>query len=146
MDQVTVRLADGLLATVQAGNHTWVADEPVEDGGTDAGPKPMEMLLGSLGACIAMTAKLYALRKGWPLESIEVKLELERFKAADYPGYSGDALFVHEIREQVIPYGPLDETQKSRILEIAQRCPVRRVLSNPTFFTEFHPQSAKETT
>jgi putative redox protein len=143
MAQVTVRLADGLQAIAQVRNHTWFADEPVEDGGTDTGPTPTEMFLGSLGACIAMTAKLYAQRKGWPLESIEVKLELERFKGTDYPGYTGDSPFVHEIREQVIPHGPLNETQKTRILEIAQRCPVRRVLTSPAFFTEFHIQSAK---
>lgn len=133
---VTVSLEHGLQALVKAGHHRWHADEPIDNGGTDTAPTPMQQLLGSLGSCIAITVKLYANRKQWPLDKIEVELDIQRFNAVGYPAYQGDAQFVHEIREKVSVHGPLTEEQRARLLEIATKCPVRRVLSNPTFFVE----------
>jgi putative redox protein len=121
----------------KARHHVWHADEPAEDGGGDSAPTPMEMLLGALGSCIVITVHLYANRKKWPLEKVEVNLEIQRFNAADYTAYQGDAQFVHEIREQVVVHGDgLDADQRARLLDIAKKCPVRRVLTNPTFFVE----------
>jgi putative redox protein len=145
MSQVNIRLDDGLRATISARHFTWYSDEPIEDGGTDAGPKPTELLLGSLGACVAITARLYAERKGWPLEGVEVTLDYEKFNGRDYPGYSGDAPFVYEFRERIVFRGPLTDEQQARLLEIAKKCPVRRILENPVFFVDkphTQPQSA----
>jgi putative redox protein len=141
MALVTVRLDKGLRAVATARHHTWVADEPVQDGGTDEGPKPTEMLLASLGACVAMTARLYAQRKGWPLEAVEVVLDYKKFNGIDYPAYTGSAPFVHEFRERLVLHGPLTDEQRARIAEIARKCPVRRILENPVFFVEAHPVS-----
>lgn len=136
MAAVTVWTDQGLRTTAKARQHTWHADEP-GDGGGDSAPTPTEMLLGALGSCIVITVHLYANRKNWPLEKVEVNLELQRFNASDYPAYQGDAQFVHEIREQVVVHGAgLDDTQRARLLDIAKKCPVRRVLTNPTFFVE----------
>ncbi len=136
MAKTTVHLEDGYRATIQSRDHTYYADEPVEKGGADTGPTPSEMLLGALGSCVAITVKMYAERKKWPLEGIEVSLDYERFKGMDYEDYEGDAAFVHEIRECITLHGPLDEKQKERLLNIATKCPVRRIISLPTFFKE----------
>ena len=145
MAQVNIRLDEGLRASISARHFTWYSDEPIEDGGTDTGPKPTELLLGSLGACVAITTRLYADRKGWPLEGVEVTLDYEKFNGRDYPGYTGDAPFVYEFRESIALHGPLNDEQKARLLEIAQKCPVRRILENPVFFVDkphIQPQTA----
>ncbi len=136
MAPVSVTLRDNLQAKIQSGHQTWLADEPVESGGTDTGPTPMQMLLGSLGSCIAITMKLYAQRKEWPLEGVDVELEIERFNGADYPGFDGKAAFVHEIRKKITLHGPLDESQRRRINDIGEMCPVHRALQYPTVFVE----------
>ncbi|MBZ0288906.1 MAG: OsmC family protein [Anaerolineae bacterium] len=142
MAAVQVSTDKGLRTVAKARHHTWYVDEPADGGGTDSAATPTEMLLGALGSCMVITAELYALRKKWPVDKIEVNLEMERFNATDYPNYKGDAQFVHEIREQVVIHAPeLDDEQRARLLEIAGKCPVRRVLSNPTFFVEMKPQS-----
>jgi len=138
MTIVNVSLDEGLHAVARSREHTWYADETVEGGGSDSAPTPPEALLGALGSCMAITAQMYAQRKGWPVDKIEVNLELERYNAADYPAYDGNAQFIHEIREQVMIHGPLlTDEQRARLLEITGKCPVRRVLANPVFFVEW---------
>ena len=139
MSKVSVRLNDGFRAEIRARNHVWYADEPEDEGGANSGPQPTEMLLGSLGACIAVTVKLYAQRKNWPLEGIDVDVEYEKFNGSDYPGYTGGAPFVYEFHEEVIFRGPLTDEQKARLHEIATKCPVRRILENPVFFVQKQP-------
>ena len=132
-----VRLGrEGMRCEISARQHVIYADEPEDSGGSDLAPTPTEMLLGALGSCIAVTSRMYAERKGWPLEGVEVSLDMERFRKDEYPGYEGDFPFVHEIRDQIIFYGPLDDQQRERLLEIAARCPVHRVIANPAFFIE----------
>jgi putative redox protein len=140
MAAVTAHNDGTFSTTIESGAHTWYADEPVSDGGNDTGPSGMDLLKGALAACVAITVTSYAKRKQWPLEKIEVTVDLERFKGADYPNYTGDSAFIHEIREQVVLHGSkLTDEQRARLLEIAGKCPVRRVLSSPTFFVDDHP-------
>lgn len=134
MPKATVHLAEGYRTTITSREHTYYADEPLDAGGEDSAPTPSEMLMGALGSCVAITIKLYAERKKWPLEGVDVALDYERFKGADYADYEGDAAFVHEIREAITLHGPLDADQKERLLEIGSRCPVRRVIELPSFF------------
>ncbi len=135
MAKATVRLGQqGLRTDIQIRNHTIYADEPVDDGGTDTAPTPTELLMGALGSCMAITARLYAQRKGWPLEGVEVALDVERFAGKEYAGYEGNAAFVHEVRNQIVFHGPLDDEQRARLLDIASRCPVHRIVENPAFF------------
>lgn len=141
MDYVEVALNEKYRTVITARDHTWHADVKEDSGGDDSAPTPEEMLLGALGSCMAETMKLYAARKGWVVEHIGVQLELERFNASDYPAYEGDSKFIHEIREHIVIEGPLDDEQRVRLLEIAGRCPVRRVLASPTFFVELAPES-----
>lgn len=136
MTTARLTLNDGLTAQIQIRQFTITADEPPAEGGSDLGPKPTELLLAALGACGAITAKLYAQRKGWPLEGVEVDLSLERFKAADYPAYSGDADTVNEFVQALSFKGDLTDEQRQRLLDIAGRCPVHRILTQPNFIIE----------
>jgi len=133
-EKVIVTLDDGYYTTATARQHTWHADLSEASGGTDQAPTPEELVMGTLGSCMAQTAKLYATRKEWQIDRITIELEFERFRGADYPGYEGDAAFVHEVREQITVEGPLDDEQKARIIEIMGKCPIRRLIANPAFF------------
>jgi putative redox protein len=106
--------------TVRIGPHTLVADEPVEKGGDGAGPEPHEWILAGLGACTSITVKLYADRKGWPLESAEVTVRGEHV----------DGTFVMTRDIRFVGAGLTDE-QRARLLEIANKCPVHKTLTSP---------------
>jgi uncharacterized OsmC-like protein len=136
MGKIVVSSNQGYQTAIQIRQHTVIADELIQDGGTDSGPTPMELLLGSAGACIAVTTRAYAQRKGWPLENITVELDMDRIKREDYPAYGGNAPFIHEIRETIQFEGPLTEEQKIRLLKVASKCPVHLTLENPVFFVE----------
>ncbi|GAB4511595.1 MAG: hypothetical protein OHK0046_09880 [Anaerolineae bacterium] len=138
---VKVTVENSYKTTQAARQHIWYGDAPVQDGGTDEAATPEELVMGALGSCMAMTGQMYANRKGWPVERIEVTLDFQRFNASDYPAYQGDANFVHEIHEHITIEGPLSEEQKTRILEIMGKCPVRRLIGNPVFFA---PQQVTE--
>lgn len=136
MTRATVRLDEGYTTRIQLREFTITADEPVEDGGSGLGATPREILLAALGACAAITAKMYANRKGWKLESIEIDLSTERHKTDDYPAYTGEGDFVHEFHQRIVFTGDLTYEQKQRLLEIAGRCPVHRALTEPTHMIE----------
>ncbi len=133
---VSLRTEDGFKTRIQARDHVYYADEPADKGGTDEMATPSEMAMGALGACIAITVRMYADRKGWPVERVDVDLDFERFKGSEYPGYDGDAGFVHEVRKSIRFTGDLSDEQRERLLEIAGKCPVHRLLALPTFFVE----------
>ena len=114
---VDERNEGGLRVHVQAGGISFVADEPIAAGGLGSGPNPYDLVGAALGACTAMTLRLYAARKGWPLDGVHVAIRHER--------RDGD-LFVREIRLD----GALDDTQRARLLQIAEHCPVHRTLTN----------------
>lgn len=120
----TVRLDDDR-------GHQWLADEPADLHGANAGPDPHRLLLSSLGACTAITLKMYAERKNWPLEGVEVALDFNP-EGEPAPGTS-------RIRRRIALYGKLDEQQRERLLQIANACPIHKVLSG-----EVHIDSALE--
>ena len=136
MGKTIVRSGQGYRTEIRVRDHVFYADEPTDAGGTDTAPTPTEILLGALGSCMAITVQLYATRKGWPLEGVEVALESERFNANQYAGYEGEAQFIHELRNQIVFHGPLDDEQRARLLEIAGKCPVPRMIEMPAFFKE----------
>jgi putative redox protein len=136
MPKTSIQLKDGFFTTVKSRHHVFHADEPKEDGGSDQAPRPSEMLLGALGSCVAITLKLYAQRKNWPLEGIDIQLDYARLRGEDYPAYEGDEPYIHEYREKIILHGPLNDEQKSRLMDIATKCPVRKAISTPSFFVD----------
>lgn len=124
--------ASGLAATVEAGSHRLAADEPVALGGTATGPSPYDFLLAALGSCTVMTLRLYADRKAWPLAGVSVRLRHSRIHAADCADCtsSGQGGRIDVIEREIELAGELDAEQRQRLLEIADRCPVHRTLSN----------------
>ena len=141
---VDIQLRNGLKTTVKVRHHEWHVDEPIEDGGSDEAPSPGEMMLGALGSCMAITCQMYANRKGWDLQGVDVQVDYERFKGKDYPLHEGDDLFVHEVRKALTFHGELDEKQRARLYEIATKCPIHRLLSTPTYFVELIPTEAPD--
>ena len=128
MAEVVVRSSIGLAHTIEARGHRLLADEPQAAGGTDTGPTPYELLLGALGACTAMTIRLYAQRKGWPLEAVEVTLRHERIHAQDCADCETREPFLDRITKRLRLEGALSAEQRQRLGEIAERCPVQRTL------------------
>lgn len=118
MDSVKVSSTDARYTqNIHIRQFDLVVDEPAELDGDDAGPKPTELLLGSLGACKAITLKMYAGRKGWPLERVDV--ELTEGMAGKRP----------QIQAALHLEGDLSEEQKQRLLIIADKCPIHKMLS-----------------
>jgi putative redox protein len=111
------------------GRHALTADEPVAAGGKDGGPNPYELLLMSLGACTAMTLRLYAKRKVWPLEDVIVRLRHTKIHADDCAGCDTKPAQVDRIERSIELVGSLDPSQRSRLLQIAEMCPVHRTLT-----------------
>jgi putative redox protein len=127
--QVIVRTGrDGYRTEIVAGRHALVADEPESAGGTDTGPTPFRLLLAALGACTTITLRMYADRKGWPLEEVGVRLSHRRLKPAGAPTSEGGVPKLDEISQTLELAGRLDAQQRARLLEIAHRCPVHRAL------------------
>jgi uncharacterized OsmC-like protein/pimeloyl-ACP methyl ester carboxylesterase len=122
-----------LRQDVTAGTHTLVADEPVAQGGSDAGPTPYGLLLAALGACTSMTLRLYADRKKIPLAGVRVRLRHSRVHAADCErceAATGADARLERIERDLELRGPLTEQQRIRLHEIADRCPVHRTLTS----------------
>ncbi len=114
---------------IEVGTHVLTSDEPVASGGSDAGPDPYALLLAALGACTAMTLRMYARQKKWPLENVSVRLSHERIHARDCAQCeTRDESRVDRIHSEIVLRGPLSDEQKKRLLEIAGRCPVHRTL------------------
>jgi putative redox protein len=113
---------------VRAGRHYLLADEPLSFGGADRGPGPYDYLLVALGACTAMTLRMDADRKGWPLEAVRVRLRHGRLHAADCADCETKADKVDQIERELELVGPLDAEQQARLVEMADRCPVHRTL------------------
>ena len=120
--------ASGYRVEIRAGGHVLVADEPVRVGGTDAGPTPYDYLLSALGGCMAMTLRMYADRKGWPLEGARVQLRTARSHEADCEQCATEKVGITQIERRVELSGPLTDEQRTRLLQIADRCPVKQTL------------------
>jgi uncharacterized OsmC-like protein len=138
MNEVRVKLTmkEGFRTQITAGANTLIADEPKEVGGTDEGPSPYELLLAALGACTAMTLKMYVERKKLPITDVEVSLTFDRIHIDDCESCVKEERLndqeVQHISRLIYVTGDVTEEQKERLLHIAGRCPVHVTLhSNP---------------
>ena len=140
MSDVTVTSLSNLQNEVRYGQgQKFVTDEPAELGGDGAGPDPYTLLLAALGSCISMTLTLYARRKSWPLEGVSVRLRQRRIHAEDCAECEGAAEgFVHRIEREVTVTGDLTEEQRTRLQEIAHKCPVHKTLGNKIVVTDLN--------
>ncbi len=126
-----IRIGEGnqrFLRDVYSDDHHWLADEPKRMGGDNLGPDPYEHLLAALGTCTSMTIRLYANRKKWPLEDVDIVLTHSREHARDCEDCEDGKHQLEVLRREIRFTGPLDEAQRARLLEIADRCPVHRTL------------------
>lgn len=120
--------ANGFRVEVNARSHHLVSDEPRSLKGSDAGPTPYELLLAALAGCTAMTVRMYADRKGWPLEAAVVWLRQARPHEPDCEQCPTEKVGMGTIERRLELDGPLTDEQRARLLEIADRCPVKQTL------------------
>lgn len=116
--RIVARRVDGYAHDVELEGHDLRVDEPAEAGGTDTGPRPTQLLGASLAGCIAITVEMYAQRKGWDVGEVEVDVQMT---------YEGVVPKGFDVGLK-LP-GDLDEGQKRRLLVIATKCPVHKVLA-----------------
>lgn len=129
--EVVVRgTAAGFAQDVQVGGHRLRADEPASAGGTDTGLSPYDLLLAALGACKSMTVGLYARRKGWPLQTITVRLRHSKIHAVDCADCETKEGYIDRIESDIEFGGDLTPDQRTRLLDIANRCPVHKTLTS----------------
>jgi len=128
---VVVR-GDGLsyAQNIVAGSHRLIADEPIAAGGTNSGPTPYDLLLAALGACTSMTVGMYARRKNWPLQGVVVRLRHARIHAEDCATCETKEGFLDRIECELELAGELSTEQRSKLLEISEKCPVHRTLQS----------------
>jgi putative redox protein len=128
--QVVVRTGDeGYTTEVRAGRHSFLADEPTSLGGKDLGPTPYDFLVTALGTCTSITLRMYADRKKWPLEQALVHVQHGKVHEIDSESNENPKAKIDKISREIELVGPLDEEQRARLMEIADRCPVHKTLS-----------------
>ncbi len=120
---------------IAAGPHVLRADEPQSVGGDDSGPGPYDLVLAGLGACTSMTLRLYAERKGWPLERVTVTLDHDKIHAEDCVDCETKEGRLDRMERRLSVEGDLDDQQKAKLLEIANKCPVHRTLESEVVVT-----------
>lgn len=131
--EVLVTETEGFAQKIVARRHLLVSDEPVEVGGADTGASPYELVLAGLGACTSMTVRMYANRKGIPLEGVRVRLRHSKVHALDCAACETKEGKIDRIDRIIEVLGPLTDEQRARLLEIANKCPVHRTLESEIF-------------
>lgn len=114
MIKVTGKLENKFQVALSNGTHQWLADEPIEKGGDEAGPKPTEMLLSALAGCILITLRIYTNQKGWNIDGMQIEITMDDEKKA--------------IHKKLIYPTHLSPEQKERIALISTKCPVAKIL------------------
>jgi putative redox protein len=120
--------ADGFTTAMKVGNHFMTADEPISFGGNDYGPSPYELVSAGLSACTAMTIQMYAKRKEWNLDNVQVHTSYSKSHAQDCKNCESDNAKLDTFKREITVSGTLNDKQKSRIMQIADKCPVHKTL------------------
>ena len=137
MARITATLTSGMVVKLSNGRHEWAADEPLAAGGTDTGPNPYELLLGSLAACTCVTLAWYCRHKKIALESVSTTYDFSRVHADDCKDCDiPDRGFIEKITSNVHITGDFDDAQRKRLAQIAERCPVHKTLAHGVAFED----------
>ena len=126
---VKVTVGQDYSAHVTVGAHTLIVDEPLHAGGKALGPDPYSYILSALGACTAITVRMYANRKNWPLEKVEVTLRHDHLHTQDCDNCEDPASRLDKITKELKLYGNLTEEQKHRLEIISSKCPIQKTLA-----------------
>jgi putative redox protein len=130
--KLTAQSLTNFQVRIETGRHEFIADEPLGIG-DDAGPDPYSLLLSSLAACTIMTVQMYARRKNWPLEDVELSLSTHKVHAKDCEDCESDPNARVDVIERQISFkGDLTADQIDRLSDIASKCPVHRTLTSET--------------
>ena len=127
-EQVVTQTGSGFTTEVMVQQHSLIADEPESVGGHNLGPTPYDLVAAGLGACTGMTLRMYADRKGWPLQTVRVHLQHEKVYAEDCKNCDDPKQKIDQIERIIEIEGDLDEQQRKRLVEIANKCPVHKTL------------------
>ncbi len=137
VSQIKAQLTAGLAVKISNGRHEWYGDEPVQQGGSDTGPNPYELLLGSLAACTCITVAAYCEHKGLPLQSITTTYDFARVHAEDCKHCDDDAEgLIDQISSKVHIIGDFSDAQRRRLAQITERCPVHKTLARGVDFDD----------
>lgn len=135
MQEIVIRSTGTPYVTrIRTRSHEWLADEPTESDGQDEAATPFEQFVGAIGSCSVITAQMYARRKGWPLEEIEIEIGYRRINAADCPDCETEKGKIAEFTMQIQMKGELSPDQRDRLLDIIGRCPVKRAVEGEVKF------------
>ena len=124
--------AEGFTQDIAVGPHQLTAEELKDMGGDDEGPTPYDLLLAALGSCTSITVTLYAQRKSWPLQEVITRLRHSRIHVTDCAECETEEGTINRIELDIEFVGPLSSEQRSKLLEIAKKCPVHRTLTSET--------------
>ena len=124
--------AKGFTQEIVVGPYQLTADEPKDMGGDDEGPTPYDLLLAALGSCTSITVTMYAQNKSWPLQDVTVRVRHSRVHAEDCAECETKEGKIDRIELDIEFAGPLSGEQRSKLLEIAKKCPVHRTLTSET--------------
>ncbi len=127
-NKVIVSNKSGFKSEITSRGHFVISDEPAEAGGGDAGMSPYELLLAALGSCKAMTVRMYAKRKNYPLKDISIALSHSRIHAEDCADCETKIGRIDSIDVELTFTGELDREQTQRLLEISEKCPLHRTI------------------
>jgi putative redox protein len=131
MGRITAFLAAGTRVEISNERHRWFADEPVEAGGTDAGPTPYDLLLGALAACTTLTLSYYTAHKGIPIAWVKAEYDFDRVHALDCEQCEeADEGMIERVTAHVTIGGNFSEAQQHRLRQIVSRCPVHKSLTH----------------
>ena len=137
MTRITAKLTSGMSVQLSNGRHEWKADEPLDLGGSDTGPNPYELLLGSLAACTCITISGYGQFKKLPLESVSASYDFSRVHAEDCKDCDmPDRGFLEKVTSDVHIEGDFDDAQRKRLAQIVTRCPVHKTLAHGIEFED----------
>lgn len=129
MKEVVVRFIKNYQQEARTSQHSLIIDEAKDVGGDGKGPDPYDLLLAALGGCTSMTIMMYARRKGWPLEGVQVTLNHEKIHATDCDECVTQEGKLDQIAKTIYLKGDLTQEQREKLLEIADRCPVNKTLT-----------------
>jgi len=136
MGKVQVKYQKNLQQEARMGDKVLILDEPKDVGGDDKGPSPYETMLAALGACTSMTMIMYARRKGWDIQDVEIELSHEKIHAEDCETCETKTGKLDKITRDIKVKGNINQEQLNHLLEIAEKCPVHRTLTSENIITD----------